>query len=231
MDAVYPLGDGSLWENQEIIYSERLLRKFAPWVDNVYVVGKTAPVGTLIEFTENQAPAVNIWLKGLEACLDDRVSDPFLYINDDHFFIKPIPENYPAYYAFPIALYPHKEYSIGGSKVEHPYQRLVKRTHEVLGDVLFYNVHCPFIVHKEKYLATMKKYEDYIFEDVGLLVKTTYLQGTEGVQMDDYKTKHREDLRSIEIATAHRHIFSTSADISEGAIEFLKKINNFIESK
>jgi len=224
MDAVYPLGDGSLWENNEIKYSVALLRQNAPWIKNIYVVGKSSPVGELIEFTENQAPAVNIWLKGLEACLDKRVSDPFLFINDDHFIIKPIPKEYPAYYTYPIKDYPYKKYSFGGQEVEHPYQRLVKRTHDILGDVLFYQPHCPFIVYKDLYLATMKRYEDYIFSDCGLLVKTTYFKGAMGVQMDDYKTKERDTLEMIEYNTRDRHIFSTCADISEGAKQYLQKV-------
>lgn len=218
MNAVYPLGKGSLWENKEIQYSVRSVRKYAKWVTDIWTVGENVGFNN-IPYEETQHPAVNIWEKGYLACLDERISDPFLFINDDHFFLKPVSEDYPAYYSYPIAEYPFRDSGIKG--FEHPYFRLVRRTREILGDVLFYNVHCPFIVHKDKFVETFHRYEKEIYSDVGMLVKTTYLQGTEGVQMDDYKTRRGEELESVRRHCKDRHIFSTDADISEGAALFL----------
>ena len=222
MDAVYPLGSGSLWENKEILYSVASLRKFAPFIKDIYTVGEDAGFNH-IRHKETQHPSVNIWEKGYLACMDERVSDPFLFINDDHYFLQPIEENYPAYYAYNISEYPFRDSGIKG--FVHPYFRLVNRTREILGDVLFYNIHCPFMVHKKKFMETFERYENEIYSDVGMLVKTTYLQGIEGVQLSDYKTRRGESLQSVQRNCEGRHIFSTEADISEGAALFL--IQNF----
>lgn len=217
MDAVYPLGDGSLWENKEIQYSVKSVRKFAPWVEDIYTVGEDAGFNN-IPHKETQHPAVNIWEKGIIAC-NSNCSDPFLFINDDHFLLKPIPENYPAYYAYDLTEYPFRDSGIKG--FEHPYFRLVRRTREILGQGLFYNVHCPFVVHKDKFVEVFEKYQKEIYSDVGMLVKSTYLNGVEGVQMNDYKTRRGESYESVKRHCKDRHIFSTEADISEGAAMYL----------
>lgn len=212
MNAVYPLGKGSEWNNNEIKYSIALLRKYAAWITDIYTVGVAVEGAINIPFDETQHPAVNIWEKIYEACHDERISDPFFCINDDHYIIKPIQPDYPNYYAHLISEYDCKPVSLGGKifqGMEHPYQRLVLRTLDVLGDGLFFNVHCPFIVHKQKFIDIFERYSDEIYTDVGLLVKTTYLHGEPGVQMNDYKTRTNETEQSILKHCEGRHVFSS----------------------
>lgn len=221
MDAVYPLGTGSLWENNEIKYSVASLRRFAPWVDEIYTVGEDAGFYH-IPHEETQHPAVNIWEKIYMACHDARVSENFLCINDDHFLLAHAPENYPNYYAYNIADYPFRDSGIKG--FEHPYFRLVRRTRELLGEVLFYNIHSPFIVNKAQFISVFEKYEQAIYEDVGILVKTTYINSLmhpNPVQLEDYKTRRGETLESVRRHCKGRPVFSTDAEISEGAALFL----------
>lgn len=222
MDAVYPLGNGSLWNNNEIRYSIASLRRFAPFIRDIYTVGETVENTYHIQHEETQHPAVNIWEKVYIACHNSSISERFMCINDDHFLLKEIPEDYPAYYSYNIKDYPIR--STGVLKMEHPYNRLVRRTRELLGDVLFYNVHCPFIVDKSKFITTFERYEKEIYEDCGILVKTTYLAGTQGMQMNDYKTRINEPYESVKQHCSGRHIFSTDTHISDGAIQYLAEI-------
>ena len=223
MDAVYPLFP----RGEHIEYSYALLKKFTS-IQNVFTVGEAFEPAIHIPHTDNQVPSCNIWEKALAACLDDRVSDPFLLISDDHFFIQPVDiGNYPNYYAFNISEYPYKTYNILGLTVDisnNPYWMLVKKTHDLLGDVPFYNVHCPVIIHKQKFIDTFEAYREHIYSGIGLLVKTTLLHPTSHptVQMDDYKAKAKESLAEIRHNAKGRHIISC-ADGCDAIFEFLSE--------
>lgn len=222
MDAVYPLGPGSIWGNKEIDYSTRLLKKYTN-VKNIFTVGQSFKQLPNIPATDNQSKIVNLWEKCYLACQNESVSDPFLFINDDHYIIKPTDiDNYPNYYSFKISEYPYKTFQFSGTTIDkhsHPYWSLVYRTEQILGDVLFFNVHCPVIIHKKRFIDIFTKYYDDVY-DGGLLLKTTYLQGLPGVQMDDYKTRRGESLASIKHHCKDRHIFS-SCDEADNVAAFL----------
>lgn len=217
MNAVYPLGTGSHWDNNEIRYSVESL-KYAKGVSGVFVIGEDAGIGTHILMRETQAPAVNIWEKLITACVDERVSDPFLFINDDHFFLSEVDAlNYPNYYCYNISQYP-----IQFANPHNPYYQLVKRTWDILGDVVFFNVHCPCIIHKAKFIECFETYRQQIYTGPGLLVKTTYLQGAPGQYMKDYKVRHNESYETIAKNSKGRHIISGGEFIHPDLQKFLK---------
>lgn len=220
MNAVYPLGKGSHWGNNEIRFSVRSLEMFTS-IREVFIVGENPGFGNHIPYRETQHPAVNIWEKLVEACLTDEISDPFLFINDDHYFIKPVEiESYPNYYAYRISEYPSLKIKHGGN----PYYQLVERTFKILGDVLFFNVHCPCLIHKQKFLDCFETYRQEIYTEGGLLVKTTYLQNEPGVQMDDYKIRFNESYQTIIDNIKDRHVFSSGEYAFEGTQQVLKQI-------
>lgn len=217
MNAVYPLGTGSMCGNKEIEYSTRLLRNFTN-VEDMFVIGQPFEGLIHIPHTDNQAKAVNLWEKCYTACIDDRISDPFLFINDDHYIIKPTDiENYPNYYSHRISQYPYKTFQFNGFTIDkhsHPYWKLVYKTEQILGDCLFFNVHCPVVIYKKRFIEVFEKYHAHIYEGEGMLLKTTYLNGLEGVQMDDYKTKRGETLSSIQHHCKDRHVFSSCDEMT-----------------
>ena len=96
-DVIYVLGTGSRWHNNEIRFSLRSLEKNLMGFRRVFVVGECP--GFLqnvihIPATDIFNPQVNadgnIINKVLTACADERISDDFLFINDDHLVLKPI---------------------------------------------------------------------------------------------------------------------------------------------
>lgn len=220
MDAVYPYNHKSLWEYKEIGYSIKSLRKFTT-IDKIFTVGDD--IGQIhLPYNQTQHPAVNIWEKCLHACKDDRVSDPFLFISDDHYFIKQVDiETYPNYYYFDMEQYPYLHKTVPGG---HSYWDLVTKTYNLLGNVLFFNVHCPVIIHKQRLYDIYRKYQDELYTGLGLLFKTTYLNGLPGVQMDDYKTKVNEPYDSVKLKCKDRHVFSTCDIVSGGVRQFLSEI-------
>src|SRR5689334_12474919 len=104
-DVVYLLGSGSTWGDSEIKYSLRSLERHADKVGQVYVVGlcpaflnKDAIRYVPLNDKSIHA-ALNIKEKLLVACETESVSKNFLYVHDDHFFMRDFSvEKYPNYY-------------------------------------------------------------------------------------------------------------------------------------
>jgi hypothetical protein len=237
MDAVYPyhVPKGLFW-GQEIHYSIKCLRKFTD-IKNIYAVGDYTDVAIHIPYAQTQTPAVNIWEKCLIACGDERISDPFLFISDDTYFIKETDvSNYPNYAHGTIGGHPrlNEVIQIGGSKFLEAYAALIKKTYELLGDVVFFNVHTPVLIHKQKFIDCYRKYEDELyksqkhsdgsFHSLGLLLKTTYLQGADFEMTTDYKAHKSISRQQLEKDLKDRHVFSTGDEVSPGTMEYLASL-------
>src|SRR5690606_13335752 len=96
IDVVYPLGRATGgWKHDAIRYSLRSLCMYAEeagW--RVFVVGESPSVLDYrkvihIPFKETKVKEINILEKALAAAQDKRVSDEFLFINDDYFMLRP----------------------------------------------------------------------------------------------------------------------------------------------
>ena len=220
MNAVYLHGTGSMWNDWEIQYSIRSVRKYAPFISDIFSVGIPAPGTKNIPHQDTQHPAVNIWEKIVLACMDDRVSDPFMLLSDDHFLIAPISMEYPNYFPGRISQWPRRP---DFYKMRDPYSELVDRTQYIIGDVLWFNVHCPVLIHKQSFLDTFNEFRPDIYSGPGLLVKTTYLRNQKHniVPMADYKTKPRESAAQLTSGLIGRHVFSTDTEISDAVADYL----------
>ena len=106
MDLIYILGTGSKWENNEIRYSLRSVEKHVKGLDRVFIIGELPvflqPSDKLIHIhcaDSSQDKAVNIMRKLKVACMDERISERFMFFNDDYFMFKNIEiESYPYYH-------------------------------------------------------------------------------------------------------------------------------------
>jgi hypothetical protein len=95
MDVVYVLGDESRWLDDELRYSLRSLERFASGVDHVFIVGECPkwvqnavhlPASDLYRHNKEG----NILHKLLVAAEFRCISREFLFMNDDHFFLRNI---------------------------------------------------------------------------------------------------------------------------------------------
>ena len=96
VDVVYVLGTGSNWNNNEIRFSLRAIEKNLKNVGNIFIIGeKPEWIQNVIhiyhpdEYGPKNADG-NIITKVLAACNDERLSDDFLFINDDHLVLQPV---------------------------------------------------------------------------------------------------------------------------------------------
>lgn len=206
MDVVYPLGTGSNWNNNEIMYSLRSVEKYGLNVGNVFVIGERTRLDvTHIPYVETGTPAVNTWAKVLIAAADERISDPFLWFNDDIYMLQRFDANHYPYY--------HK-----GDISERNYQptgRMYQRTmHETLKalrarglSTLHYGVHCPFTVEKEKLLAM-----DREFGNIGISFRCAYgnMHNVASRRATDRKTRLPKRIKEW-VGTAP--FFSTRANL------------------
>lgn len=209
MDIVYTLGTGSEWDNNEIRYSLRSIEKHLKGYNKVFIVGECPEWLTNvihIPFKESGHASKNILDKLLLACNDERVSENFMFFNDDFFLIKATStNNYPYYYQNQL---PRE------IKSDSYYDEYVVNTHVELkkrGLPAFnFDVHHPIIYNKKKFIDILSQYDF----SKKLVIKSIYCnhQRIEGKFIGDCKIKGSIKIEHIVSVLRNRHIFSTGND-------------------
>ena len=159
MDVLYTLGNGSIYNNQEIKQSIKLLKRNVKY-DRLFIIGEDPNLDEgyiFIPFKDRLTRTKNVFRKICEVCENSDISENFLYMMDDVFIIKPIDiENYPLYHSNAII-----DYHSTGS-----YLKEVMNTKRFLIDrnkpFLHFGVHCPIVYNKEKIRELDPIYWDYV---------------------------------------------------------------------
>lgn len=202
-DLVYVLGEGSPWKDNEIRYSLRTVEKYLPH-RKVFIVGQRPIWLANIEWIAAvdccNIKQKNAVYKILAACKDERVSDDFILMNDDFFFMKPCEEI--------------KNYQLGTLQKklgEHKtklgrYFMAMKYTIEFLKErgikyPMDFEPHYPCIFNKEKFIRIFDRIDQ---GQHGMLHRSIYfnLLGEKGEPMkndlkiyvyDEFKYKHARE--------------------------------------
>jgi len=152
MDIVYILGTGSVWQNNEIRYSLRSVEKNISDLGNVFIVGEKPDWIQNVFYLPHPDSHSEKWKNGFfkirRACLEEKISNTFLLMNDDFFIIKKIEaESYPYYYNGLLS-YSEKLHS-------KKFQTTRAMTAETLGynnrGLLNFSIHRPFKYNKEMF--------------------------------------------------------------------------------
>lgn len=188
MDAVYIIGDLSPWSDNETKYSLRSLEKHVSGIDDVYIVGhKPVFINDSVihipakDLTFNRAK--NIATKILLACADENLSENFLLMNDDYFFLQDADvKSYPYHY----------NGSLRDVKAHSNFIHHVKATIRALEGnnkpILNYDCHYPIVVNKHLFPMAHNQYSWN--KEHGYTVKSMYCN-TIGIPF--CKTKRAED--------------------------------------
>jgi hypothetical protein len=178
LDVVYVLGSGSNWHNTEIRFSLRSIEQ------NLQNVGKVFVVGECPSFLQNvihiKAPDIfdpainadgNIITKVLAACKDKRLSDDFLFINDDHLVLQTINiENVPPIHKGDMSTFKANYFD------NNFWRGRLKRTMQVLQkkgySCLHFDCHTPILFNKYKFPEIVNTF-DYK-TDIGYTMKSLY---------------------------------------------------------
>lgn len=226
MTILYPLGNGSVWNNQELRFSFRSL-EFVKGLESVFVVG-TDPGFlsynvTFIPTYHNFAnPAAGIFANLLAACQDERMPERFLYATDDLFFCAEIEAvNFSYYHLGEIK---DRLKNCSSEYYNHLFttqNELKKRGFPTLN----FDSHFPMIVEKAKVLELAEMYDWNRMH--GFTFKSTYCNtfGIGGEFRQDCKVNAPHGLDWWVQFCSERECFSIgdSALNGGGLIEFLRK--------
>lgn len=227
MDILYPLGSGSVWNNQELRYSMRSL-EFVKDLGEVFVVG--ADPGFLSEqvtfiptYHNFPNPARGIFENLLAACQDERLPERFLYATDDLFFCAEIEAgNYPYYHMGAISDRLKNCSSEYYSHLFATQEELKKRGLPTLN----FDSHYPMLVSKSKVLELAELYNwDRMH---GLTFKSIYCNtfGIEGEFRKDCKVNAPHSFEWWVRFANEREVFSIG-DVAlheSGLVQFLKEL-------
>lgn len=178
IDVVYVLGTGSRWDNNEIRFSLRSLEKNLKNMGRVFVVGEcpnflqnVIHIPANDEFNPNVNADGNIILKVLTACKDERLSEDFLFINDDHLVLKSMDANeVPPIHKGNMQKFPEEYWRL------NYWRGRLKRTMETLVDLnlpcYHFDCHTPILFNKTAFPEVMTNFD---FKDgIGLTMKSLY---------------------------------------------------------
>ncbi len=179
IDIVYVLGTGSGWNNNEIRFSLRSIEKLGINAGKVFIVGAHPdflsdevihiPVDDIYNPTINADG--NIIHKVLAACADERLSDDFLFINDDHILLKPIDlKDIPAFHKGDMNSFPSNYWTL------NYWRTRLRRTMETLNkqglQACHFDCHTPILLNKKIFPEVMSRFE--FREGAGLTMKSLY---------------------------------------------------------
>lgn len=213
IDIVYVLSNESRWIDKEIMYSIRSVEKFIKGYGKIFIVGRKPMFfnDKVIEIPYEDIftnKARNIKCKILRAAVDRRVSNNFMLLNDDYFFLQPIeePGNYPYYYKCDL-----KE-TIRRNRHNLDYLPHVMATEEVLRNLALprknFDTHYPIIYNKKKLCEVCDKFLWNV--SYGFIFKSVYCNtlGIKGVQREDCKINHPHVRSNWPIITKELECFS-----------------------
>lgn len=170
-DIVIPLGRGSRWNNTELRYALRGVEKHLFGVGRVFIIGERPDwLQNVIHIPAKDDEKTfwkerNIFRKILLACADSRVSENFLFMNDDHFLLKDEETgNFPSYY-----------FGVLSEQAERTdqYGNTAKNTlSELRRDCNYFDIHCPIGFWKYAFLEKVGKLDWE--KKYGYCIKTAY---------------------------------------------------------
>lgn len=179
IDIVYVLGQGTTWNNNELRYSLRSVEKYLKNYRNVYLIGNNKP-----DFLDNvtyyhvddisKKPQKNVAACLYVASNLEKLSDNFMFFNDDFYLLKNTDAS-----TYPIYHNPSKGNDLIVHAKDDNYRRKIECTvskiWELTGDkpYSYYDLHLPIIFNKKE-LDRVLRWYGFTDDKEGLLVRTMY---------------------------------------------------------
>ena len=210
---VYALGNGSHYRNAELRFSLRSIEKYLSNVANVVIVGNN-PEGFknfdhIPAKDPNMVPDTNIFNKLLLACESDKVTEDFLFVNDDHFLLDHFnAADFPYFYCGTL------DYYVKSSRIRGLYYRRVESVARKYPDGKFFDVHTPILYNKKKFLA-LKDLYDY---EKGMVIKSLYCN-----QYGVTDTEEITDFKRLEPPNRPTKMLSTFPRVKASLFRFIEE--------
>lgn len=190
---VIPLGNGSIWYNHEIRFCLRSVERYLKGVGKVWIIGRLPDFLQNVEFRpyvekdNERVPDRNIAGKLLAACQMPEISDPFLYMNDDHYLLSEFEASkFPNYHNSTLTEFLKK-------RMLDPYGKRISNSLKWLNDHNlpdnFYDIHFPMLIHKGPFTKSVGQLEWAKSYD-GWIIKSIYgnYAGVEPTEQKDCKS-------------------------------------------
>jgi hypothetical protein len=226
VDIVIPLNNRSTVRNLELRYCLRSIEKHLAGVGDIFIIGHMPEWATgciHIPFEEdprNRFRDRNIMNKMLVACKDERVSDDFLMVHDDHFLLA----DYEAG-KFPYYHCGHMVPNVGQYAETKKNTILALSVRDDVTEVINnYDCHCPIVFNKQLFKRVAQADWSKWY---GYCLKTLYcvMNGIEGEYMDDIKIRMPLSREDVEGLVVGRKWFSIGDRcFSEGMKEILQDL-------
>lgn len=219
---VIPYATGSTasrWNDTELRYCLRSIERYLKGYGEIFLVG-AAPRWlqnvTVIPATDHDKTYYkerNIFNKIILACQDERVTDDFLFMNDDHFLLSEFEAR-----AFP--------YYYDGNLKQHaertdPYATTVKNTIEQIGtDLVEYSdIHTSILYNKGRFQFWLKDID--WGKKYGYCIKTLYASTGDlaDTVYPDLKITGAKSATEIKGLIKDRLFFSTNDNCRDGVME------------
>ena len=228
IDIVYILGTGSKWKNNEIRFSLRSVEKYLSGYRDIYIVGECP------SFLKNvrHIPAKdfcqgcherNIYEKILIACNQQAISNNFLQVGDDIFFLRPMNvAEIPCWYKGDL-------YKYWEGKSGNPYAVTIKNTYNALSqrrlNTFHFDGHNAFLFNKDKFREIMPRYDWGI--RYGYAIRSLYCNtlNIQGQPMQDCKIFGTHTVEQLKKTVQGRYNFSVGDSALTTYMEiFLKEL-------
>lgn len=224
---IFPLGNGSRWNDTELRYSLRGIEQHLSNYGEVFVIGERPSFlsNNIIHIPATDGDKTynkerNIYTKIMAACNDPRVSDDFLFMNDDHFLLSNYrADQFPYYF----------DGMLGDVSSVSDYRYTLHNTKSVLGvDVPCFDVHTP-IVYNKRLFQLLSCYDWSV--KFGYCIKTAYCAraGVAGKPYQDLKIKDPLTTDQIKELIKGRDCFSVDNQAREGGL--LQVLNELYPTK
>ncbi len=220
LDVVIPLGNGSLHNDAELLYTLRGIDMHLKNAGDVYIVGKL-PSWKIknvyhIAAEDNGQKEINIKNKILKACAESAVSDELFFMNDDHFLLKDTDAaTYPFYHKGSLAdgIQRRKSLNMTGG-----YFATLQNTFAALNTAKLpathFDIHTPIRYNKIDFRQICKLYN----WDVpgSLAIKSIYsnTKKIRGEHFAECRINKPQNIFELHNRVRDRHIFS----IGDGAV-------------
>jgi len=164
----------------------------------------------------------NIYRKILAACHDERVSDDFIFTNDDIFLLKEFSE-IPYYHKGELMETMKKANMDYRASLNHSRKYLISKGKPTLD----YDTHFPIVYNKRKFIDTFANEAIDFDQPFGYVIKSIYcnMNYVSGIYGGDCKIKHPKKYKELLKRIEGKEFFSTSDGcMNEAMIELLNEL-------
>lgn len=194
---ILPLGHGSRNNDLELRYCLRSIEKHLTGYGDIFIVGeKPGWLQNVVHIPcadhgdKTYDKERNIFTKIMTACADERVTDDFLFLNDDHYLLQDYRAGHFPYYYYGM---------LSEKRTVTDYKNTIWNTQKHHGEINPYyaDIHCPILYNKVKFIEWVAALDWWVH--FGFAIKTVYCNGILPLMVEYPDLKINEPLTAAQI--------------------------------